>query len=70
MHKHTHAYTVAFRNGCHRHSSAETTSTPKLQLFLLALSVCASEWESTKKKTQYVLPQQEYMDHFVNVVAL
>lgn len=47
MHKHTHARTVAFRNGCHRHSSVDTTSTPKLQLFSFALSACASEWEST-----------------------
>lgn len=49
---HIYAYIVAFRNGCHRHSSVETTSTPKLQLFLFALSVCATDWESTKKNSK------------------
>lgn len=69
MHKHTHAYTVAFRNGCHRHSWAETTSTPKLQLFLFALSVFASEWESTKTHSTCFLTKN-ICTIFFSVVAL
>ncbi len=69
MNKHTHAYTMVLRNGCHRHSLVETTSTPKLQLFLFALSMCASERESTKNKTEHMLPYQKHMYSFLYVVA-
>ena len=59
-----HSGIQKFKYGCHRHSSVDTTSTPKLQLFLFALPVCASEWESTK---QNMCPNQKYIYSIPNV---
>lgn len=55
-----HSGIQKFKYGCHRHSSVDTTSTPKLQLFLFALPVCASEWECTK---QNMRPNQKYIQY-------